>query len=135
MISIATLDGLQDDELKTVIGQCEGLLKRRDEERKAKAIEDARAVQAKALSDARAVLAAAGLTLKSLGGNGKKRTVKGLVYHGGRAYQHPANKTLIWNAKGQKPNWLRELEREGGKAIERPEPANDNAAMPVRKPM
>lgn len=113
MISIAALDELQDAEIRTVIGQCEGILKRRDEQRKAKAIEDARAVQAKALDDARAVLAAAGLTLKSLGGNGKKRAVKSAVYHGGHTYQHPANKMLVWNAKGQKPNWLRELEAEG----------------------
>jgi hypothetical protein len=41
---------------------------------------------------------------------------------------------LIWNAMGQKPNWLRELEREGGKALEVPEAANDNAALQIRKP-
>jgi DNA-binding protein H-NS len=129
-ISIATLDVLQDDEIRTVIGQCEGLLKRRDEQRKAKAIEDARAVQAKALDDARVVLAAAGLTLKSLGGNGKKRASRGVVYHGGHSYQHPTNKTLVWNAKGQKPNWLRELEAQGGKAVEIAGlAANDNAAV------
>ena len=118
MISIATLDALQDDEIRTVIGQCESLLERRDEEKKAKAIEDARAVQAKALDEARAVLAAAGLTLKSLGGNGRKRAPKGPVYHGGRTYQHPANKALVWNAKGQKPNWLRNLEAQGKSAVE-----------------
>ena len=43
---------------------------------------------------------------------------KAPVYHGGRQYQHPTNKALMWNAKGQKPNWLRELEASGGKAVE-----------------
>jgi hypothetical protein len=37
------------------------------------------------------------------------------------SYQHPSDKTLVWLAKGQKPNWLRELEAEGGKAVEVPE--------------
>jgi hypothetical protein len=35
-------------------------------------------------------------------------------------YQHPAKKELTWNAKGQKPNWLRELEAQGGKPVEVP---------------
>ena len=38
MISLSTLDELQDAELRTVIEQSEGLLRQRDEERKAKAL-------------------------------------------------------------------------------------------------
>lgn len=107
MISIAMLSELQDGELRATIEQAENLLKQRDADRKAHAIEDARAT-----------LAAAGLTLKDLSGNGKKKVGKGPVYHSGRSYQHPGDKTLVWNAKGQKPNWLRELESKGGTAVD-----------------
>jgi hypothetical protein len=107
MISISMLDVLQDDELRVTRGQIDEILKQRDADRKAKAIEDARAT-----------LAAAGLTLKDLGGNGKKKAAKGPVYHSGHTYQHPTDKTLAWNAKGQKPNWLRELENDGIKPLE-----------------
>jgi DNA-binding protein H-NS len=118
MISAATLNELRDDELRAFISQADGILKQRDDERKARAIVDARAVQAKALNDAKAVLEAAGLSLKDLGGNGKKKATKGPVYHAGHAYQHPADKTLVWNGKGKKPRWLVELESEGEKALE-----------------
>jgi DNA-binding protein H-NS len=107
MISAATLNELRDDELRAFISQAEGILKQRDDERKARAIEDARAT-----------LAAAGLTLKDLGGKGNKQNGKGPVYHSGRTYQHPTDKSLVWNGKGKKPNWLRELEAEGKKAVE-----------------
>ena len=107
MISPSMLDALQDEELRTVIEQSEGLLKKRDEDRKAKAIEQARAT-----------LAAAGLTLKDLTGKGKSKMAKGPVYHGGRTYQHPTNKALTWNAKGKKPTWLVELEGQGKAAVE-----------------
>jgi DNA-binding protein H-NS len=113
MISIAMLNELQDGELRTTIDQAEGILKQRDDERKARAI-----------VDARATLAAAGLTLKDLNGNGKRKAGKGLVYHSGRAYQHPANKALVWNGKGKKPGWLVELENAGGRAVES-QAAND----------
>ena len=76
MISAATLNELRDDELRAFISQAEGILKQRDDERKARAIVDARAVQAKALNDAKAVLEAAGLSLKDLGGNVKKKAAK-----------------------------------------------------------
>jgi DNA-binding protein H-NS len=112
------LDALQDGELRTVIEQCEGLLKQRDEDRKAKAMEQARVLQAKALNDARAVLEAAGLSLKDLAGNGRKKRAKGPVYHAGHTYQHPSNKALTWNGKGKKPGWLVALETEGKMAVE-----------------
>jgi hypothetical protein len=48
MISIATLNELQDGDLRTTIEQAEGILKQRDTDRKAKAIEDARATLAAA---------------------------------------------------------------------------------------
>ena len=62
-------------------------------------------------------MAAVGLTLKDLNG---KHKPKGAVYRGGHQYQHPTNKALIWKGHGQKPNWLRELEAGGGKAVELP---------------
>jgi len=67
----------------------------------------------------RAILAGAGLNLKDVAaGKPHKNGSKAPVYHGGRQYQHPTNKALTWNAKGQKPTWLRELEASGGKALE-----------------
>jgi len=129
------LDTLSDDELHGVRTRVDELLKAHDEERKAKALADARALKAKALADARAVLASAGLSLKDMGAK-KPRNGKAPAYHVGREYRHPENAALTWNGKGQKPGWLRELEGEGGKALEvAPEPANDNApkAAPVRR--
>ena len=62
-------------------------------------------------------------------GNGKKP-----LYRGGRQYQHPSQPELLWNAKGQKPNWLRELEKRGGRAVEfLQEEAHDNAVPPLKK--
>ncbi len=107
MISTSMLDELKDDELRVVIEESQGLLKRRDEDRKAKAIENARSL-----------LASVGLSLKDINGKGKSKAAKGPAYKGGHHYQHPTNKTLVWNAKGQKPNWLRELETTGTKAVE-----------------
>jgi DNA-binding protein H-NS len=128
---LGMLDGLNDDELRAVGARVHELLKAHEEERKAKALADARALKAKALTDARAVLASVGLSLKDMSGK-KPRSAKAPAYHVGRNYQHPTNKALSWNGKGQKPGWLRELEGEGGKAIE-VAPANDNAPVPVRK--
>jgi DNA-binding protein H-NS len=121
MISISMLDVLQDDELRVTRGQIDEILKQRDADRKAKAIENARAT-----------LTAAGLTLKDLGGNGKKKAAKGPVYHSGHTYQHPVNKTLLWNGKGKKPGWLVNLEAENCNAIE-VQAANDNVVAPVKK--
>lgn len=107
MISLSTLNDLQDAELRTVIEQSQGLLKKRDEERKAEAIERARAT-----------LAAAGLKLKDLNGRGRAKGSKGPTYRGGHTYQHPANRALTWKAKGKKPTWLVELEGQGKAAVE-----------------
>lgn len=107
MISNTTLSELQDDELRSVINLAQGLLKQRDEDRKVKAMEQARAT-----------LAAAGLSFKDLIAKGKGRGGKGHVYHSGHTYQHPTNKTLAWNGKGKKPHWLAALETEGKSAIE-----------------
>jgi DNA-binding protein H-NS len=101
------LDALSDDELRSAIEHAQGLLKQRDDARKAKA-----------LNDARALLASVGLSLKDIRERVKSKSTKAAAYHSGHRYQHPANKSLMWNAKGQKPNWLRTLENEGGKAIE-----------------
>jgi len=110
-LKLDTLEGSGDDELLAVKTRCEELLAQHDRERKDKALEQARAI-----------LAGAGLNLKDVasGKPQKNGNGKGPTYHGGRQYQHPTNKALIWNAKGQKPTWLRELEATGGKAIELP---------------
>ena len=103
------LDGLEDDELRAVIARADALLKQHDTERKEKA-----------MNEARATLAAVGLRLKDLNGKGSAKSAKGAPYKGGHRYQHPDNKSLIWNARGQKPHWLREVEAQGGKPIELP---------------
>jgi DNA-binding protein H-NS len=136
-MKLDTLDALNDEELRAVTTRANELLKSHDDERKAKAIADAKALQAKMLADTKALLAQAGLSLKDMGTK-KPRSGKTPAYHVGRQYRHPANKELMWNGKGQKPGWLRELEGEGGKALEvTPEAANDDApktaAAPVRK--
>jgi hypothetical protein len=113
------LETLNDDDLRAVIARAQELLKLHDRERKEHA-----------LAEARTLLSSVGLSLKHVAGKGGRHS---LVYKGGRHYRHPGKPDLVWNAKGQKPNWLRELEREGGKAVEMAEPANDNAATPVRK--
>lgn len=115
------LDALNDDELRTVIAHAQELLKNHDRERKEHA-----------LAEARTLLSSVGLSLKVASGKSAKRSP---VYRGGHHYQHPMKPDLRWNARGQKPGWLRELEREGGKAVEvAAEPANGNAAVPVREP-
>ena len=109
-----TLLTLSDEELRAVIDRAHELLKQRDKERKEHA-----------LAEARTLLSSVGLSLKSVAGKAARRTV---VYKGGRLYRHPAKPELVWNAKGQKPNWLRELEKHGGRAEETTELANNNAA-------
>jgi DNA-binding protein H-NS len=128
-IKLDSLDGLSDEELRAAITHANELLKAHDEERKAKALADARALKAKALTDARAVLASVGLSLKDMSAK-KARSGKAPVYHIGRQYQHPTNKTLTWNGKGKKPAWLRELEGEGEKPVEA---VDGNASAPGRK--
>ena len=121
MISNSMLDALQDDELRVVIEQSHGLLKKRDEDRKAKAIEQARAT-----------LAAAGLSFNDLNGKARGKLAKGPTYKGGHTNQHPTNGALTWNAKGKKPSWLVELEGQGGKALELVG-ANDNVPLSVKR--
>jgi hypothetical protein len=109
-MKLETLETLKDDELRAVIGRAQELLKQHDRERKDKALEDARAI-----------LEAAGLALRDVAHKGKAgRNNNGPVYHSGHRYQHPARKELVWTAKGQKPNWLRQLEKEGSRAMELP---------------
>jgi hypothetical protein len=109
------LEALSDEELQEVIARSQELLKTRDRERKEHA-----------LAEARTLLSSVGLSLKSVAGKAVRHSG---VYRGGRLYRHPAKPELVWNAKGQKPNWLRELEKNGGRAIEITEAANDNAAV------
>jgi hypothetical protein len=109
-VKLDSLIDLKDEELQAVIARSSELLKERDRQRKDKALEEARAI-----------LAGAGLSLRDVAsGKPQKNGGKGPTYHAGKQYQHPANKSLVWNAKGQKPTWLRELEASGGKAVELP---------------
>jgi hypothetical protein len=107
-VKLDSLENLNDDELQAVIGRAGQLLKEHDRQRKDKA-----------LADAGAILAAAGLSLKDVGRRSKGKA-KSPAYRGGHRYQHPTKKDLVWNAKGQKPGWLRQLETEGGRAVEVP---------------
>jgi hypothetical protein len=117
MITGDMLGALKDEELHWVINHSQELLKTRDADRKAKALADARALQAKAQSEARTLLESVGLSLQNLGGRAKGKAGRKSLYKAGCVYQHPSDKNLIWKANGQKPNWLRELEGQGGKAV------------------
>lgn len=118
MIKLDLLDALTDNELDQIEAYSQVLKKRRDDERKAKAMDEARAIQDEALKKAEAVLAIAGLKLKDLNGKAKGRGPKKRAYHTGHQYQHPTNKALNWNGKGKKPAWLASLEAEGKTAME-----------------
>ena len=115
------LNDLGDEELRGVIDRAGEILKQRDDARKARA-----------LTEARALLESVGLSLKDVaaGKLHKQGNGKGLTYHGGQPYQHPANKALVWMGAGKKPKWLVQLEAEGGRAVEL-EAANDN--MPLAR--
>jgi hypothetical protein len=116
-----TLETLTDEELQTVIAQANDLLKARDRQRKNEAVEQARAI-----------LAIAGLNLRDVAAGKMPKAPSGKVpvYRSGHSYQHPSDKAKTWNAKGQKPNWVRELEAEGRRAVE---VANDNIPPSLKK--
>ena len=106
-MNLDSLEKLGDDDLRAVIARADALLKQHDTERKEKA-----------LAEARTLLASVGLSLKDVARKASAAKSKGPVYHGGRQYQHPANKALIWAGKGKKPGWLTALEGEGKVALE-----------------
>ena len=109
-MKLETLEALNDNELRAVMGRADELLKAHDRERKDKALEDARLI-----------LEAAGLHLKDVASRGRSgKPGNGPVYRSSHRYQHPTKKELVWNARGQKPGWLRQLEKEGSRAIELP---------------
>ena len=66
MIKMDLLDALSDSELDQIEAYSQALKKRRDEERKAKA-----------LREVEAILAAAGISLQDIGGKPKGRQAKG----------------------------------------------------------
>jgi DNA-binding protein H-NS len=106
MFKTETLDTLKDEELQAVNVYAVSLLKKRTEERERDAVEKARAI-----------LAGVGKTFKdvvgkSRGGNGRSE------YKAGTQYQHPEKKELTWSGKGQKPNWIRDLETAGKRPLE-----------------
>ena len=124
-MKLDSLNDLKDEELQAVIARSNELLMERDRQRKDEAVEQARAI-----------LAVAGLNLRDVAAGKAPRGAngKGQVYHGGRTYQHPADKTKVWTAKGQKPGWLRDLEATGRRAVEiAPEAVNDNVPPSIRK--
>jgi hypothetical protein len=107
MFKLETLDALKDDELQGIGQYCATLLKNREEQRKKDAIESARSA-----------LAAVGMTFKDV--LSRVRGSAKSMYKAGTLYRHPDDKALTWNAKGQKPNWVRNLEAAGKKPIEVP---------------
>jgi DNA-binding protein H-NS len=121
---LASLDEVPDDGLHTIETRCQELQVLHDKERKDKALEQARTI-----------LTAAGLSLQDVAaGKMHKNGGKAPSYRSGMQYQHPNNKALVWNARGQKPHWLRDLESEGRKPMELlPEPANDNIPPSLKK--
>ena len=94
MVKPDMLENFNDDEIKEIKVLADAVLKRRDDARKAEAIEDARKR-----------LAQAGLTFSDVA-RVKIKAAKGPSYKGGHTYQHPTDKTLVWMAKGQKPKWI-----------------------------
>jgi len=92
MITNAVLEELQDEELEDTIALAKGILKKRDDLRKAEAMEQARALRLKAQSEARALLATVGLSLKDVN---HKRKHRGARYQSGRLYRHPAKAELV----------------------------------------
>ena len=109
-MTLETLETLDDEELQECINRAGNLLSKRQEARRQEAIQKAIEI----LNDAGVDPAV--LTAR------RKPGTKAPVYRAGYRYQHPHNTELIWNGRGQKPNWLRLLEREGGKAVELPPP-------------
>jgi DNA-binding protein H-NS len=109
-MTVESVETLSDEQLQAVITRAGELLRQHDRERKEKA-----------LADARAILASAGLSLKDVAAKGrttKTQAAAQKVYRSGHSYQHPTKPELVWNAKGQKPGWLRELEGDKLKAVE-----------------
>ena len=92
MIKLDTLNELQDDELRTAIEHAQGLLKQRDEDRKAKAMEQARAT-----------LAAVGLSLKDLIGKGKSKTGKARRITAGTPISTRQTKHSCGTGRGRSP--------------------------------
>ena len=108
MIKEDMLDAYSDEDVQEVRVLCDKVLKSRDDNRKSKAMEQARAT-----------LAAAGLTLNDLTRT-KVRVPQRPKHNAGSSYQHPTNNALIGNGKGQRPKWLRELENNHVSPLEIP---------------
>lgn len=119
-MTLETLSALTDDELRSLITQADTLLRQRDRDRKEKA-----------LSDAKAILISAGLSLLDLATDKGLKGIKLASYRTGFQYRHPSRPELVWNAKGQKPNWLRLLEKEGKRAVEMGASVTSNPRLPV----
>jgi hypothetical protein len=113
-MKLDTLDALNDEELRALTSRANELLRAHDDERKAKAISDAKALKARMLADTKALLAQAGLSLKDMGAK-KPRSGKAPAYHVGRQYRHPANKELTWNRRMT----MRRRRRQSGSRRER----------------
>ena len=110
MFKVETLNALKDEELQGIIGHAQTLLKTRKEERENEALEKA----AEAMRAAGRNVNMRELRSMAKRGNGNGRS----PYKAGTHYQHPDDKSLVWNAKGQKPNWIRDLESAGKGPIE-----------------
>lgn len=80
---------LSDSELQELKARAEALLKARDEDRKAKALAEARALRAKAEADARKLLESVGLSVKNVAG---KRRHKARIPSGKTVKMEPAER-------------------------------------------
>jgi DNA-binding protein H-NS len=106
-MNTAVLDKMTDEELSLTIERAQQTLMERDRERKAEA-----------MKQARTVLEKVGLSLKDLAAAGKKATAGKHARADGKVFRHPGNPNLEWGGRGNKPQWLRDLEATGGKPIE-----------------
>jgi DNA-binding protein H-NS len=106
-----TLDALTDEQVQSAVSYGQTLLKTRQEKREDDALETAATA-----------MRAAGLTvnMKALRAMAKKAaTVNGSAkYKAGTHYQHPDDAGVVWSGKGQKPNWIRDLEAAGKRPVE-----------------
>ncbi|MGE3509287.1 MAG: H-NS family nucleoid-associated regulatory protein [Vicinamibacterales bacterium] len=119
------LETLEDAQLIALVARAGELLEERKLHRRNEALEQARATLEKA-----------GLSVRDLVDGSKKSTAKKstTVYRAGFRYRHPDDAALEWAGRGQKPNWLRSLERTHVKPVEVPADAGSEDRQSSSQP-